>query len=188
MKRPDHKSLGRFLLERTSLLPESARAKAFLLGCCAPDSIPLTYLRGFHKSGSMRGHHAAYSHGHIRRRLDRVRRRGVRSVTDWFFLGTLLHYVADSFTFSHTERFSGKRRLHDGYEARLHPVYQAYLSKAPLTEFCATDPLSEFYRRARETYEATTPSMETDCRFVTGVCAALFDAITQNSGKKQNRH
>ena len=58
----------------------------------------------------------------------RLKKTDVYTPLQWFRLGAALHYLADSFTFTHNCDFPGNLlKEHRIYEALLHPVFNGYV-------------------------------------------------------------
>ncbi len=181
MKQKDHRALANFLLDRAgrwSIWDSSRHRRAFILGCVSPDYIPTTYLHGFRKSRAMRGHNSPYSLTHIRRMMDRLKLRGIRTLRDCYALGTLIHYLADSFTFVHNEGFGGDMRAHRAYERALHPRFRLILQSQPIQPIptpAAT--LSDHLSALRSAYGDENGGYLHDCRAILEACTAVFAAV-----------
>ena len=186
MKQKDHKALAYYLIDRAGQGPLWRRTwhrRFFILGCVIPDYIPFTYLRGFWKSHAMQGHNACYSRAYIQRRMHSLQQRGVRSRRDCFALGKLMHYLADSFTFVHTEGFCGGMREHRRYERGLHEIFPQYVSCAMQkgkTRPVDSVQLSECLRQSRKEYECFDGGYERDCKQILGVCTEVFQILCAN--------
>lgn len=175
MKFRSHLALGRALADRSPRLRKHPlRRGCFVLGNVLPDFLFFTYLRGFRHSRAMIGHSLPYSEKLIRRRLLRRLRLGIRSAPDAFRLGLLLHYLADSFTYPHTEDFSGDRTEHNRYEERLAEVFPAFLTEIP-----NVPPMSDpgLLRDARASYDDAPHTPEDDAHWIVFVCSAVFLAV-----------
>ena len=183
MKQKDHKALGKYLLDSVGggrLWQRTWHRRVFLLGCISPDYIPFTYLRGFHQSHAMLGHNARYSSEHIQKSIRRLQTRGVRRYRDCFRLGTLMHYLADSFTFPHTEGFAGNMRAHRRYENDLHGCFEKFLSGEPSRHSVVAytpEKLTDFLRGGRLEYERGECSCDRDCRQILNACTSVFQAL-----------
>lgn len=190
MKQADHQALARFLWNdpaAESLRRTPLRRSLFFAGSVEPDFNPFTYLRGVRQSRAMRGHHTVYSERHILSLAKRLCRDGVRTLSDVFALGTLMHYLADSFTYAHTDRFPGNTAAHREYEKALHRVFGSALRYASVPkEKLPTSP-EEYLRAERNAYEAASPSLLTDCRWIVPVCASFFADICKKTSFFQKR-
>ena len=180
MKRKDHKALAYYLMncaEQGPLWERTWHRRFFVWGCICPDYVPFTYLRGFRKSHAMLGHHARYSGSYIQKRIRRLQRRGVKKRRDCFALGTLMHYLADSFTFPHTNAFTGTMREHRIYERGLHEHFQKQLSKPRMTEMRNAlweYSLTDCLERIRAEYDRAGGGYEPDCEQILQSCAEAF--------------
>ena len=180
MKQGDHRALAHYLLRgagTSGIWAHGRNRRAFVLGCVCPDYLPTTYLRGFGRSHAMRGHHAIYSAAHVKRILRRLESEGIRTVRDCYALGSLIHYLADSFTHVHNESFKGDMREHRLYEAYLHRHFTRYLRRIELCEpskFSPGQPPQEHWYRVRRSYENSEEGLERDCRAIVDACRSVF--------------
>ena len=185
MTQKDHLALAHYLLERA---PEQfhsrLRRKAFLLGNFIPDYLFFTYLRGFRKSGKMIGHNLPYSEGRMRKLTDRLLETGIRNARDCFRLGLLMHYLADSFTFPHTERFRGTKAEHNRYEKALCSVFQEMIRKKRNAAHRLSEPVAshDLILSERQIYQSEIPSVEIDALWIIRVCEKVFDAVCTVKG------
>ena len=171
----NHLQLGRALAAESHVLGEHfLRRELFLLGNILPDFLFFTYLRGYKESRRWIGHSLPHSAPAIEKKLKKQLSVGLRSAGDAYRLGILLHYLADSFTYPHTERFTGRQPDHSRYERRLLHVFPRFLSLVKATG-PADDP--DFLAEARRAYEALPPSPETDAEWIVRVCSAVFFAV-----------
>ena len=183
MKQKDHQALGMYLLDRVGADVFEGRAlrrRLFLLGCICPDYLPFTYLRGFWQSRAMRGHDLPYSKRRIQKSIRRLHQRGVMRLRDSFALGTLMHYLSDSFTFVHTEAFTGSMQTHRLYERALHQSFLRVLGEREpsLVPISDTDrgPFA-FLENQRREYLESAPSVEHDCRRIVHACTGIFQTL-----------
>ena len=182
MKRKDHTALARYLLDSEAgreHWKSPLRRRLFLCGCISPDYLPTTYLCGFFKKGAMQGHHEKNSKRKIERLILRLRDGKPHRAWNCYRLGILIHYVADSFTYVHTEGFEGSIREHRRYERVLHHCFGGFLGEGKK----AAHPCGEGSSGAdllvvlRAAYEAEPVSTERDCRHIVASCQALFSGI-----------
>lgn len=183
MKHKDHRLLAQYLI---SLAPEiwrnPRRRKAFLVGNILPDFNPITYLRGIRQSRRMAGHDFPYSEHHICRVAIRLRENGVRNIADCYSLGTLIHYLADSFTYPHTADFRDSMREHNRYERALHTVFPDCVREAEQNPVPGSpENLEEFLSAERRRYEQAPHQMRKDGREILLVCTAIYVSILQDN-------
>ena len=179
MKHRDHRLLGQYLLSiRPEQWREEGQRRAFLVGCVLPDYNPFTYLRGIAESRRMVGHNARYSEKHIEKVAHRLQRKGIRGVADAYALGTLIHYLADSFTYVHTESFREGMREHNRYERELRNVFPILLmDQLRHTPPAPVDDLLGFLKTERVRYDGYPKSMKNDAIRILRVCAVVFCSI-----------
>ncbi len=182
MKQKDHKSLAYYLIDSVGdcrVWQGRWHRRFFLWGCIFPDFIPFTYLRGFRQSRAMLGHNARYSFSHIQRSIQKLEARTKLRIRDFYRLGTLMHYLADSFTYPHTDAFCGDLQAHRAYERDLHGQFPIYLRQdRKITRGTLSEKsLSEHLLDTRNVYENTTASCEDDCRQIVHTCTEVFWAL-----------
>lgn len=171
----NHLQLGRALVaESRELKSHFLRRELFLLGNILPDFLFFTYLRGFRKSRRWVGHSLPHSAPVIEKDLKKQLSFGLRSCHDAYRLGILLHYLADSFTYPHNERFTGRQPEHSRYERKLYKIFPRFLHLVRETPPADT---AEFLKEAKSAYLALPPSPETDAEWVVRVCSAVFFAV-----------
>ena len=171
----NHFQLARALAaESDALQKHRFRRALFLLGNILPDFLFFTYLRGFQNSHRWIGHNLPHSTPAIEKNLKKRLSVGLRSPHDAFRLGILLHYLADSFTYPHTEQFPGRQPQHSRYERDLIKIFPRFLPIIRETKPAAS---ADFLSEARRAYNALPPSPETDSEWIIRVCAAVFFAV-----------
>ncbi len=186
MKHRDHRLLAQYLI---ALTPERwkdpKKKRAFLLGCVLPDYNPFTYMRGIRKSRRMAGHNSLYSEKHIYKVVHKLQKKGIRSCADCYSFGTLMHYLADSFTYVHTSSFRAGMREHNRYERELRAVFPVLLSDAlrhrppaPVAD------VEAFLKSERSRYEILPKSMKNDANRILRVCTTVYCTIFEE--KREN--
>lgn len=171
----DHLTLGRFLLNQYDHAGLQKYRFAFLLGCIEPDYNVATYTRGIWNHKKFRGHNAENSFTHIVKCMTDLQNDGLSSAWDYFTLGTMLHYVADAFTWPHNEFWKGNLLQHVIYERKLHEVFFHAL-RADIKNMPAPVGYSliQYFGDVHDTYSAASHKLETDCRYIVGVCEAML--------------
>ena len=184
MKQKDHRALAHYLMNHLgdpSFFRKSWNRRFFILGSISPDYIPFTYLRGFRKSHGMLGHNADYSGRAIQKKMRRLEEKGLARWRDCLRMGSLMHYLADSFTHPHTSRFSGDMREHRRYERELHEHFLAFLEqwKRISEQNLTNEHPIDLLRRLRREYQTGDASPESDCIGILNACSAIFDRLHQ---------
>ena len=182
MKQKDHRALAYYLIDSVGDCREWQgrwHRRFVLWGCIFPDYIPFTYLRGFWQSRAMLGHNARYSFLHIQRSIQKLEVRGNLRSRDFYRLGTLMHYLADSFTYPHTDAFCGDLQAHRAYERALHGEFPRYLQRdMEIAGRVPTEkPLLDHLLDRRCMYDRTAASCEDDCRQIVRTCREVFFAL-----------
>lgn len=180
MKKKDHLLLGRFLLAQKEAPSGSIKRRLFLFGCIEPDINPFTYVRGSAKHQFLQGHNTDNARKHFQKLLEKLSRSGVHSLWQWFALGTLIHYAADSFTFPHNSKFPGTLADHVAYEMQLHALFPQFLHAeagrrtAHFTHFQNVDALHKSYL-----YEAGAAT--TDCRYILAATEWIYRRLAERA-------
>ena len=175
MKTTDHLALGHFLLDSVGSSELLKHRRAFLLGCVEPDYNKATYLRGMKACQKFRGHNAENSFAHVSKCAAELQTDGLRTPWDYFTLGTMLHYVADAFTWPHNAFWKNGLVQHAAYEMRLHSIFsEELLRRSAGTVSAEPRSLIAFFAGSHQAYSAAPHRMETDCRYIIDVCERLL--------------
>lgn len=178
MKKQDHKLLARLLLRREEGLGLDRYQTLFLAGCVAPDYNLLSYLRGSMRVRMLRGHNAENVLPHLKSSMERLQNARKQSAYWYFTLGTLMHYVADCFTYPHNSAFPGSLIKHREYECSLHREFVRELSEHELDGLSIRprSPWDELTQRHSQ-YVCKAGDMETDCYFIVKTCQDILAAL-----------
>lgn len=182
MKKKDHLLLGRFLLAQKEAPAGKIKRRLFLFGCVEPDINPFTYVRGSTKHRFLQGHNTENARKHFQKVLERLNRSGVHSLWQWFVLGTLIHYAADSFTFPHNSKFPGTLADHVAYEIQLHALFPQYLHSAGRRSshhFAHLQNVDALHLSYLDEAGATV----TDCRYILAAAEWLYRRLSQQAGQ-----
>ncbi|NNJ33041.1 zinc dependent phospholipase C family protein [Lacrimispora defluvii] len=178
MKTIDHKNLADYLLESTFKSGITRYRKAFVIGCIVPDYIPITYMRGFIKSKEFKGHNTESSKKYIEKRIKKLEKRKLKTSVDFFRIGIMIHYIADSFTYPHNETFCGNVRTHIAYEYELHKTFNSILKRncEKKKEIKITE-LLEYIKNQHVCYDQAEQSFINDCNFILNVCLNVLNTL-----------
>lgn len=177
MKTCDHSLLGKYILKHTQNTGILYHKNAFLIGCVEPDYNYITYLRGSLSHKNLLGHHTTNSSVHIGKIISRLMTNGIYSTYDCFVLGTLIHYISDSFTYPHTPQFNKPFSQHGKCENRLH----RHFAKAVENDIIFSDrdyenPLS-MWNDCQKKYLSLVPSVSKDIKYILSVCLCTVNLI-----------
>lgn len=183
MKKKDHLLLGHFLLAKKEAPSGSIKRRLFLFGCVEPDINPFTYVRGSVRHQFLQGHNEENAREHFQKVLEKLNRSGVRTPWQWFTLGTLIHYAADSFTFPHNKSlFPGSLADHVAYELQLHALFPQYLS-AMAGGWGFHTVRNQSLEALRQRYLREAGAARTDCRYILAAAESLFQKLADRTGK-----
>ena len=180
-----HTALGSYLAERYMPHLSAAHYKAFLLGCIQPDRNPATYLKGSVRHQWLRGHNYGNARRFMQRISKRLESRNQLNIYDYYTLGKLIHYTADSFTYAHNAAFAKPLSLHRAYESELQSHFLRYIASDPSVEICHQQTIIDGIIHCHRRYFQGSPSVHRDCRFALQACCCvlsfLFLPTTLNS-------
>ena len=175
MKTKDHLLLGKYLWRRYAGQSTPVRRAAFFAGCVEPDMNVLTYLRGSIRCEKFHGHHFGNTCRHISRCLRKLREKTHWNTWDYFVFGTVVHYVADAFTYPHNPSFSGSLAAHRNYERRLHRIIRSMINSCNRNDFdIPFTKVQPFLDQMHESYVRRPGEMETDSIYILDACCCLF--------------
>ena len=178
METKNHLDLARCLMAEDWFRAGPVGRVLFALGSIYPDINLFTYFRGHTYAGAQRI--MAHTIRQLAGRAD-------FSALDYWRLGVLLHYVADIFTASHSDGFTGGVWAHRQYEKHLRSRFRAHLSRLPKPKLKLPQPLRRPRRGHRDPlaylrdkyseYREQRPHPGRDCAYIAGVCRELARAV-----------
>lgn len=118
METKDHYFLAKYMVDHMEI--KGIRKKAFLLGNLIPDVNPLTYLSLSEKKW-FQGHSYHYRKKFL---FKTIRSKKNNTFYEWYSIGKMMHYLTDSFTRPHNERFGYVSKKHTEYESFLHQYFK----------------------------------------------------------------
>ncbi len=181
MRTKDHLALGKYLWHFYMNNSNPINRAAFLIGSVEPDFNYATYLRGFKTSHELGGHNQENTAVLILRGIKQLREKRCWSAGDFFTAGTLMHYIADSFTWPHTASFCGNLQKHVSYEHRLHYVIVSEISSGIAAPVPYIADFPAYLDRMHTLYMKKTADMQIDSRFIIHICSTLFYSIVRSS-------
>lgn len=97
-------------------------------------------------------------------------------------LGEVTHYLADYFTFPHNDVFDGNIREHCSYEKKLKFALREYIDNGDISiprncHFNSAKELLEYVKSYHTQYLMTSKSVESDCRYIVGLCYTVVVGI-----------
>ncbi len=123
MQFTDHKLLSECLIKNIGCRELEEYHHWFVLGSMLPDANLFSYLEGVLKGYPFQMHFTANASARIQKMIRRLIGKKRFTWLDYYRMGVLTHYLADSFTFPHNEIFQGTMMEHAVYEGKiLHPL------------------------------------------------------------------
>lgn len=192
MKTKDHVLLTEWLLEHQGKELPAGFAAGFRFGSVLPDYNPFTYLRGIIGigRGKPHGHNAEVTRHKVIMLIKRFRKKAGSGYLNGLYIGTVIHYIADAFTYPHHDYYPGTLSDHVAYEWSLHRSFAGYLrgisGTSRTTErvpACCPDCVSGegledfeyFFDKMLRLYRVEDKNEYTDCRFITFMCSYVFE-------------
>lgn len=169
MKIIDHKILAFYWIDKVNRKKRITYAckQAFLIGSIEPDWNILTYLHGIVYGEKFHGHNYDNILPIMRKLFKKLNKRRKMGIREYYILGKLMHYTADSFTFPHNKEFKGTLSEHCEYERKLHRSMQGTLKKTEdsIWKQHINNSFKEI-EQLHNLYIDDTRSYETDCRYI----------------------
>ncbi len=181
MKLEGHTALGNYLIKRYLSQVSPMERSAFLLGCQWPDRNPTTYLKGSIKYTWLRGHNFENAQKFMTTLCSRLDRKKLSGIYDYYSLGKLIHYIADSFTYCHNALFLGTLAEHRAYEINLQKLFPEYLCD-PLPPALVYDdsPIDTILNHHRD-YILMPQNPDTDAEYTVKVSCAIMELLLENA-------
>ncbi len=175
MQKRSHQLLASCLLRRGAGFGLKRYELAFLFGSFQPDCNPLSYIKGSLSGPLLRGHNFPNSQPYILSRIARLQQRRRWRLWQYYTLGKLTHYLADTFTFPHNPHYPTGLKNHHSYETVLRLTLQEYLRTTPLPAVGAPVPdlpsaLAELHRR----YLGEAASPDRDVQYIVRATVLLM--------------
>lgn len=177
MKGKSHRLLAAYMAEvYLSGQPKSC-VRAFQMGCIQPDRNPTTYLKGSMRQQWLRGHNWGNAQRYIQRLCRRLERKQRLRLWDCYYLGKLVHYTADAFTYPHNSEFPDDLKQHNAYEEALQAYFLAHFRELTRSiafpAGTAMDTIQVYHRD----YLARPFHIHTDSRFAVSVCCCILGML-----------
>lgn len=174
METKDHLALARLITFSNRNFNKAYKAKAFETGCISPDINFLTYIKGHTYKGTI---------SYVKSTVSKLQNK-LKTVSDYYELGRIIHFIADYFTFPHSPDFTGTLKQHVEYESKLHKYietingidYSDKIGNRKGITLC-----SSMIDSAHEKYLGMKHNLQTDWRFTSSVCSEVTTAITCRS-------
>lgn len=183
MQTIDHRILGEFLENRfEDNVPDIFR-RAFILGAVEPDWNLITYFHGWKPGAKLRGHNYENVLPAMRRLYESLQDKATMGLRDYYRLGKLTHYVADSFTYPHNGNFAGSLADHCAYEVTLHRSFSQMLF-GKITEICTDIKSFGDIEELHEQYMQENGTAECDMNYILYAVSAVFDHVYSESCNK----
>ncbi len=157
MQTIDHRILAEFLETRFDKNVPDIFRKAFIFGAMEPDLNFFTYFHGWKRGMKMHGHNYENILPVMKSMFLSFENKTGMGIWDYYRLGKLTHYVADSFTYPHNENFTGNLSGHCDYETELHRSFARMMFENPGEKLLKSD------HNTGETVSADDRSMENVC-------------------------
>lgn len=172
MRTKDHRTLGRYLSE-TVEMTYFGRA-AFVWGSIEPDINCLTHFRGF----TVKGHQRESCEIRIGRLHDKIKKRRM-NILNCYAAGKLMHYMADIFTFTHNDMFTGSLKEHVEYEHMLSRRFADIFASGEINDgdSVSENDITEMISRLHRQYCVSRRNEMDDIRYIIEAATKALDMI-----------
>ena len=174
METKDHLALARLITFSNKSFSKSYRSAAFETGCISPDINFLTYIKGHTYKGTI---------SYVKKTVSKLQNK-LKTVSDYYELGRIIHFIADYFTFPHSPDFTGTLKQHVEYESLFHKYIEAIngidYNKSINDVKCKASCVS-MIESAHEKYLGMKHNFQTDWQFISSVCIEVTDAVTSRN-------
>lgn len=182
METKDHLMLARLISFSNRNFNKIYKTTAFETGCISPDINFLTYIKGHTYNGTI---------SYVKRTVSKLQNK-LKTVSDYYELGRIIHFIADYFTFPHSPDFKGTLKQHVEYESKLHKYIENingidYIDD--IDDKKGISICSNMIDSAHEKYLGMKHSLQTDWRFISSICSEVTASITcRNSVSAKNKY
>lgn len=184
-----HVLLAGYLLNDIPVCHSAVDQKAFVLGGIEPDFNMFSYLKGSIKCQKLRGHNYNSSRDYTLHVMKKLQSRKKWCLLDYYRLGKLMHYLADAFTCTHNESFTGTLWEHRIYEAHLHPHLAACLHQCgKKSETENLKDVGAFIAELHGQYAGLPGSFHNDAKFILQATSQVIKALVSMGYEKGNEH
>lgn len=181
MFKKSHISLARYIVDNMDVQDMQEHKKAFYLGSILPDCMP---------SFLVRKHRMDETFDVLKKEMKKVvEDYDVDKGIGTYFcrhLGVITHYLADYFTFTHNEHFTGTVKEHLAYEKKLKREFREYVqsdeakqNRVQTERFRGIDDLCEYIKNVHNEYLCAISKIKRDCRYIVSLVYRVIDAILQ---------
>lgn len=181
----DHKALAMYLINHGNGKILLKHKHAFVLGSVMPDADLFMYVKGFLTGRPLQMHYTVNLYSVIQRKIEKLAGKCKFTWLDYYRLGVLTHFLADTFTYPHNEVFRGNIIEHAVYEGKvLHPAFQcAVQQKIDEINVGRRQNLWEMWCDAHKDYIETPPSPWVDIRYIVSVCRLACEQLIPAEGR-----
>lgn len=174
MRGKSHICLGHYLIDHYMQDLSPACAHAFLFGCIQPDRNPATYFKGSVRHQWLRGHNYRNARRFMSRISRRLEQKQQWNLFDYYTLGKLIHYTADSFTYAHNHTFPEGLREHRDYEIALQEHFLSFLQLDPQVDIRFAKSIMDTIGRYHREYLEETGNISRDSHFALQACCCVL--------------
>ncbi len=176
METKDHLALGYYLINNIENSFTPLQEKLFLLGNIMPDVWLFSYANGIKERKNFNGH----VHSNARKRVEKhssyLKKHRKCKWRSSFILGVMMHYLADSFTYPHSDNYEYGIGQHKKYENELHRLMwrALVLPERDYAEKVRTHNINHTIKNLYSEYKTLVHNPATDCRHIIKAAERLF--------------
>lgn len=178
METKDHLALGYYLINNIENSFTPLQEKLFLLGNIMPDIWLFSYANGAKDRKNFNGHVYSNARKRVEKHSSYLKKHKKCKYRSSFILGVMMHYLADSFTYPHSDSYAYGIRQHKKYEHELHRLMwrALVLPERECTEKVRIDNINHTIKSVYNEYKMLVHNPATDCRQIIKSAERIFAA------------
>ncbi len=178
METKDHLALGYHLLRGTENSFSPMQERLFLLGSIMPDIWVLSYMNGIIERHNFYGHVYSNAKKRVEKHCVYLMKRKKNKLRSSFVLGVLMHYLADSFTYPHNDKYSYGMSEHKKYEHELHHILwrELVFGKEKHQKKKYRCEMNLVIKNLYSDYKTVVHTPKSDCRYIMDAAGSVFES------------
>ncbi len=176
METKDHLALGKYLLYNTENNFTPLQKKLFLIGNVLPDVWLFSYAVGIAERKNLKGHIHSNAKKRVEKHIRYIKKHKDNKYKNSFMLGVLMHYLADSFTYPHSDHYAFGISQHKKYEHELHRMMwkEIFLSNNQYMKEIHLEHLDAMVKKAYKGYTGIIHTPKSDCKYILEMAEKVF--------------
>ncbi|MGN0395650.1 MAG: zinc dependent phospholipase C family protein [Coprococcus sp.] len=178
METKDHLALGKYLLNNNENSFTPLQEKLFLLGNIMPDIWLPSYVKGAVKRKNLQGHICSNAKKRVNKHSSYLKKRHKSKYKSSFILGVLLHYLADSLTYPHSDDYAYGMKTHKKYEKEMHQmIWREFIMTSHTTPKTQYPPnIKAIVKKIYDRYTELEHTPYIECQYIIKSAEKVFTA------------